>query len=128
MGKPPPPPRSERRAHERYDLLAQVELEGGGEVAVLQVANISAGGIRLQIGRREPMPTRVGQAVQLYLDLGDDADGAVALRARAEVVRVDLGGPDRDPSIALMWTSSDPDTSRQLTRVLEHVRARAGQE
>ncbi|HLU65389.1 MAG TPA: PilZ domain-containing protein [Kofleriaceae bacterium] len=115
---PPPPPGSERRRSPRFEVLAQVELRrGDGEVVILPVANISAGGVLLRI---EPgmllRGLRVGDPVGVYVDLG----GEVSFDVDAEVVRVDLlGGPGREPGIALMWTSTDPAFATTLARVLE---------
>lgn len=90
---------------------------GDGEVVILPVANISAGGVLLRI---EPgmllRGLRVGDPVGVYVDLG----GEVSFDVDAEVVRVDLlGGPGREPGIALMWTSTDPAFATTLARVLE---------
>ena len=114
---PPPPGAAERRRAERIELLAQIELRrGGGEVVLLPVVNISAGGVFLRIDTGMLLRgLRVGDRVGLFLDCGAD----VTLDVEAEVVRVDLlGGPERSAGIALMWASSDPEFAENLTRAL----------
>jgi hypothetical protein len=118
--RPPPPPGAERRRSERVELLAQVQLRrGDGEVALLPVANISAGGVLLRVEPGTmPRGLRVGGPVGVYLDLGGD----LSLDGEAEVVRLDLlGGPGRSPGIALMWTSSDPAFAEKLALVLRRA-------
>ena len=116
--KPPPPPGSERRRAERVEILAQVELRhGDGDVVLLPVANISAGGVLLKIDKGMLLRgLRVGHTVGLFLDLGED----VSLTVDAEIVRVDvLGGTGRPPGIALMWTSSDPAFAATLAHAMQ---------
>ena len=43
----------ERRQHERYELLAHVELSHGGRVETLAAINISAGGVLLLNDRND---------------------------------------------------------------------------
>jgi hypothetical protein len=117
---PPPPGAKDRRQSERLELLAQLELRrGGGEVVLLPVLNISAGGVFLRIdGGSLQRGLRVGDPVGVFLDCGND----VTLDVDAEVVRVDLmGGPDRPAGIALMWASADPAFAEKLTRALRMV-------
>jgi hypothetical protein len=117
---PPPPPGAERRRSERIEILAQVELRrGDGEVVLLPVANISAGGVLLRVDRGMLLRgVRVGDQVGIYLDLGGD----LSFEVEAEVVRVDLlGGPGRTPGIALMWTSEDPAFAEKLVLALRRA-------
>ncbi|HEU4615692.1 MAG TPA: PilZ domain-containing protein, partial [Kofleriaceae bacterium] len=51
--RPPLPPGAERRRHERFELLAQVEVRRMAEVSVLPVANISAGGMLVRLEGNE---------------------------------------------------------------------------
>lgn len=117
---PPLPGAAERRHAERLELLAQIELRRGeGEVVLMPVVNISAGGVFLRIDAGMLRGMRVGDPVGVFLDCGDD----VTLDVEAEVVRVDLlgGGPDRPAGVALMWASADPAFSENLTRALRRV-------
>ncbi len=100
----------------------------GGEVALLNVNNISAGGLLIGLGVGEHPGVRVGDEVSVFLDLGDDDEGKpVTLDAAAEVVRVDLGGLGRPAAIALMWTADAVAFTDQLARVLAAVRKLAGE-
>lgn len=120
---PPPPPGSERRRAERMELLAQVQVKrGDGEVVLLPVGNISAGGVFLHIDRGMLLRgLRVGEAVTVFLDLTSAGDD-LALHVEAEVVRLDLlGGPGRKAGIALMWSSQDPAFAQKLARALERL-------
>ena len=117
---PPPPGAADRRQSERVELLAQIEVRrGGGEVLVLPVVNISAGGVFLRIDAGSLQGgLRVGDPVGLFLDCGSD----VTLDVDAEVVRIDLnGGQGRPAGIALMWASADPAFAENLTRALRVV-------
>ena len=118
---PPPPPGAEdRRQSERVELLAQIEVRRGvGEVLLLPVVNISAGGVFLRIdGGSLQGGLRVGDPVGVFLDCGHD----VTLDVDAEVVRVDLlGSANRPAGIALMWASADPAFAEKLTRALRVV-------
>ena len=110
---PPPPPGTEnRRKYPRYELLAQVELEReGAEVSLLDVGNISMGGLFV-LGDPEA-GLAAGDPVDVFIDL----DGDIELRAPAEVVRVTEAG------IAMQWRSNDADDA--LARLLEHIQAMA---
>ena len=114
---------SDRRKTERKPITARVTLRRSSASTELDVDNISAGGILLRLTPAQ-MPTGVlGEAVTVYFDVGPDAYGdALDLEVDAEVVRVDLGGPDRPAGIALMWTSTDPAVPQRLALVLEHLR------
>jgi hypothetical protein len=93
---------------------------------VLDVDNISAGGIRLRLSPTQMPIGRLGEAVTVYFDVGPDSYGdPLDLEVDAEVVRVDLGGPGRPAGIALMWTSTDPAVPQRLALVLDHLRSLA---
>ena len=120
MSPPPPPsPPPERRQSERVELLAQVELRhGDGEVALLPVANISAGGVLLRLEEGVLPAVRVGDAVGVFLDVGDD----MTFEVDAEVVRLDVADdPDRPVAVALMWSSADPAFAARLAQALERI-------
>ena len=89
---------------------------------MLPVENISAGGILLKLKRGQISGVALGDDVVVYFDVGPDEYGdALDLEVDAEVVRVDMGGIDRDPGIALMWTSTDPAVAHQLALVLAYL-------
>ncbi len=105
--------------HERFPLMAQLELRHGSDVSVLPVSNISAGGVLVGVGQLELVRARPGDQVEVFLDPMDEGDD-VSVRAVAEVVRVDSG---REPGIALMWASNDPDVLARLSRLLAYLAA-----
>ena len=114
---------SERRKSEREPITARVTLRSSEASAVLDVDNISAGGIRLRLAPAQMPIARLGEAVTVYFDVGPDGYGdPLDLEVDAEVVRVDLGGVGRPAGIALMWTSTDPAVPQRLALVLEHLR------
>jgi hypothetical protein len=115
----------ERRKTERRRITATVTLRHGGGATVLDVENISAGGILLRLAVAQRPVAGLGEAVTVYFDVGPDAYGdPLDLEVDAEVVRIDLGGPQRPATIALMWTSTDPAVPQRLALVLEHLENR----
>jgi hypothetical protein len=117
--KPPPPPGSERRRNNRLTIMAQVELRRGGEVVVLPVGNISAGGVLLYLGKLDGgrRTFRIGESVSVFLAVDHEGE-ELSLAMDAEVMRVDLGGPERPAGVGLMWTSKDPQAVATLARIL----------
>ena len=94
----------------------------GGEVAILMATNISAGGLFIELTPGELPSVHPGSEVTVHLDLGSDKYGRpLSLSSEAEVVRVDLGGPQRNPGFALMWTSGDSAVASQLAVILEYL-------
>jgi hypothetical protein len=115
----------ERRKAVREQVTARVTLRRSDEASVLEVRNISAGGILLALAPGQRPTVALGEEVTVYFDVGPDSYGdPLDLEVDAEVVRVDLGGPGRPPGIALMWTATDPEVPRQLALVLDHLRDR----
>lgn len=120
---PPPPPGHERRRHERYELLAQLELIRGGEVSVLAVRDISAGGLYVELGRLEQAAVQVGDDLHVFIDAGtNDAGEPLQLETNVEVVRVALAGVDRPAGFGVRWASVDPAAADALARILAHLR------
>jgi hypothetical protein len=115
----------DRRRSERKQFTAKVTLRHGGAATVLDVVDISAGGIKLRMAPTQLPVAAMGEAVIVYFDVGPDSYGdPLDLEVDAEVVRVDLGGPDRPAGIALMWTATDPAVPQRLALMLEHLRDR----
>ena len=112
-GPPPPPGSKERRAHTRFQLYAQIELHHGGEVSVLPVSNISAGGVAVTLGPGEMPGVNLHDTVTVFLHHEEHH-----VTAAAEVVRVSLGGGGKPPSFALMWTDENPKIAQQLAELL----------
>ena len=115
----------ERRKSQRLTFTARVTLRRNDASTVLDVDNISAGGILLRLAPAQMPIAVLGEAVTVYFDVGPDGYGdPLDLEVDAEVVRVDLGGPGRPAGIALMWTSTDPAVPQRLALVLDHLRGR----
>jgi len=113
---------TERRQHPRYDVAVEVAITLGGDVSRVNASNISAGGLRVDLAQGEYPGVEIGTEVRVHLDLGSDKYGRpLDLDSEAEVVRVDLGGPDRTPGFALMWTSTEAAVARQLSVILEYL-------
>src|SRR6185503_15322608 len=103
-------------------ITATVTLRKSNQSVVLDVTNISAGGILLRLGPAQMPIARLHEAVVVAFDAGPDSYGdPLDLEVDAEVVRIDLGGPDRPAGIALMWTSTDPAVPQRLALVLDHL-------
>jgi hypothetical protein len=125
---PPPAPGSERRKHERLEVLAQIDIKRGADVWVVKVTNMSIGGLFVELDTRQMIGVHQGDEVGVFLDLGADAAGQpLQLETRAEVVRVDYGGAGRPAGVGMMFTSSDAATAAALTRVLRHIETGGGQ-
>ena len=117
---PPPPPGAERRRSNRVELLAQVQLRrGDGEVFLLPVSNISAGGAFLRLERGVGISSlSVGDQVDIFLDLGS----SFTLDLDAQVLRIDVQGAEgRVAGIGLCWTSTDPALLARLDQALAHL-------
>ncbi len=120
MPQPPPPPGSERRRTHRVELLAQVQLRrGDGEVFLLPVINISAGGAFLRLEAGVGISSLVvGDQVDIFLDLGS----SLTLDLPAQVLRIDVkGGDGRVAGIGLRWTSTDAALHGRLEAALKHL-------
>jgi hypothetical protein len=118
--KPPLPPGAERRRAERFDLLAQVELEVDGDVLVLPVVNISAGGVLLRAEHGEATALTVDDRVTVHLDVSD-LPQPITVTMDASVVRIVDNGSS--PTIALMWTSTDAIAVLNLAELLQYLRS-----
>ena len=112
---PPPPPGSERRKHERFDVIAQVEIKRSNEVWLVPVVNISAGGVLVEFDDEVP-ELRAGDAAQVFLDLG----AMMSVNVDAEVVRMQ-GGAGKKARAAFMWTAADPNVTRKLASILDRM-------
>ena len=120
MGRPPPPPGAERRRTHRVELLAQVQLRrGDGEVFLLPVVNISAGGAFLRLEAGVGISSLVvGDQVDIFLDLGSSH----MLDLSAQVLRIDVQGAGaRVAGIGLRWSAKDPASQSRLEAALKHL-------
>jgi hypothetical protein len=120
MGRPPPPPGAERRRTHRVELLAQVQLRrGDGEVFLLPVVNISAGGAFLRLEAGVGISSLVvGDQVDIFLDLGSNH----MVDLSAQVLRIDVQGDGgRVAGIGLRWSAKDPASQGRLEAALKHL-------
>lgn len=115
---PPPPPQSstsqERRRHPRFQPLAQVQIRGGGEVAVLPIADISAGGIRLIMDTDALEDLDIDEQVSVFLE-AEDVGAPVYVKVDASVVRIKRSEPAH---VALEWHERSPDNVDRFEDVL----------
>lgn len=89
----------ERRYDTRIEVYAQAELRGD-DVQLLEVRNLSAGGVYLVGTPREYPELRPGLEFELTIFGIEDgaADGEeIAVRCRARVIRIDAGFPGKRP-------------------------------
>ena len=94
----------------------------GAKVTHLHAANISAGGMFLEVDAGAYPGVAIGDEVAVHLDMGSDRFGRpLEIRTPCEVVRIDLGGPGRHAGFAVMWASSDPVLVHSLAVVLEYL-------
>lgn len=103
---------SERRQHERLELLAHVELRRGGDVETLPTINISAGGLLLRNDRN--VPFEIGESIRVHFN-APDLTAPFALDAT--IVRV-IAATAKPAVLAAMWTSSDASATQSLAQLL----------
>jgi c-di-GMP-binding flagellar brake protein YcgR len=102
----------ERREHERFEMLAEVELECGGQTEHLTVINISAGGVLLRNDRN--VSFEIGQAIRVRFDVPELTP---AFTIAAKIVRVVQ--PTKKPALlAAMWRSSDSAAADSIAQML----------
>lgn len=106
------PPTSERRQHERYELLAQVELRRADQVAAFTVLNVSASGVLLRNDHGIEVSTT--EIIRLHFDI---PELGLLFSIDATVVRV-VAPTSKPGAVAAMWTSSDPAASASLAELL----------
>ena len=117
-----------RRRSPRIDVFAQAEVQGQ-EVRIMEVRNLSSGGIYL-VGTSEEYPD-LAPGVDLDLlifgteeGLGDDPDFNISCQAR--IIRVDEGNPGkRPPGFGATIDPVDEDHRERLNKMLmraDHIR------
>jgi hypothetical protein len=102
----------ERREHERFELLAQVELRRGGDVETLPAINISAGGLLLRNDHN--VAFEIGETIRVHFDVPDLTP---PFAIDAVVIRV-IAMTSRPAALAAMWTSSDSAATASLAQML----------
>jgi hypothetical protein len=84
-------PMTERRAHRRYELLAQVQVSRQSVCHVMATVNVSRGGLFLDGDPRDYPDLMVGTDVELLI-FDADAPEEEAVTLAAVVVRVETDG------------------------------------
>jgi len=102
----------ERRQHERFEVVARVELERGGHATTLTVLNISAGGVLLR--NDDNAEFEIGQSIRIRFDVPELTS---AFEIDATIVRV-VAPTTKLPVVAAMWTSSDAAATSGLGQLL----------
>jgi hypothetical protein len=110
-----------RRRSPRIEVFAQAEVKGQ-EVRIMEVRNVSSGGVYL-VGTPEEYPD-LGPGVELDLvifgseeGMGDDPDFNISCQAR--IIRVDEGNPGkRPPGFGATIDPFDEDNRERLTKLL----------
>ena len=106
----------ERREHERFELLARVELDRSGTVETFVTINISAGGLLLRNDRN--VDITVGERIRIAID----APGvAPAFTIDAKIVRV-IAPTSKPGLLAAMWSSSDAAATAAIGQLLWNLR------
>jgi len=103
---------SERRQHERLELLAHVELARGGNVETLATINISAGGLLLLNDRA--VPFEIGESIRVHFNAQELTS---PFTLNATIVRV-IAATSKPGVLAAMWTSSDAAATQALAQLL----------
>jgi hypothetical protein len=103
---------ADRRQHERFELLARVDLQRGVDVAPLTVINISAGGVLLR--NDDNVDFRIGDDIRLHFDV---PQLRVNFTISATIVRV-IAMTSKPAALAAMWTSSDTAAAASLSQLL----------
>ena len=107
----------ERRQHERFELLAKVELSHGGKVETLAAINISAGGVLLVNDRN--VEFTMGENLRIQFDVPELAP---AFTLEATVIRI-IAPTARPAAMAAMWTSSDATANAALSQMLWRLKS-----
>ena len=110
-----------RRRSPRIEVFAQAELKGQ-DVRIMEVRNVSSGGIYL-VGTPQEYPD-LAPGVDLDLiifgseeGMGDDPDFNISCQAR--IIRVDEGNPGkRPPGFGATIDPVDEDNRERLTKLL----------
>ncbi len=102
--------------------VVMVEMRGGGEVAVLPLTDVTAGGIDLGLGSDELLGLKLDESVILFLNVDGDG-GPLYSEVSARVAQIERGDESR---ISLRW-SDDPAPDSTLTKIVARLVRRAEQ-
>jgi hypothetical protein len=116
-----PEPGTNRRRSPRIDVFAQAEVKSR-DVQIMEVRNVSAGGIYLVGTPKEYPELTPGQDLTLVIfgsedGIGDDPEFNIICRAR--IIRIDEGYPGkRPPGFGATIDPIDDDNRERLTKLL----------
>jgi hypothetical protein len=111
---PPPPKKTNTRKHQRFEMMASVEVHTAAETVILPARNISLGGVYLASDGHDLTSFAVGTEIEVQVfDALDEGNQPVKLAG--QVVRHD------DVGMALMWAYSDPDIAFRLGALLQSM-------
>lgn len=106
----------DRRQHERFELLARVQLSHSSQFETFVTVNISAGGVLLRNDRN--IQIAIGERIRIGFDAPQLAP---PFAINATIVRV-VAATGRPGLLAAMWTSSDAAATAALGQVLWNLR------
>ncbi|MBP6631867.1 MAG: PilZ domain-containing protein [Kofleriaceae bacterium] len=106
----------ERRRHERFELLARIDLRHSSATETCVTINISAGGVLLRNDRN--FAVAMGDRVRIGIDAPELAP---AFTIDAIIVRA-VEATTKPGLIGAMWASSDAAASAALNQVLWNLR------
>ncbi len=118
---------AERRIHDRYDVVAQVEIEANDETIMLPLRNLSMGGALLGLPTTEAPQIGLGDSMSAFLDFGSDAHGEdLTISLEGEVVRFEeVDGVAT--AVALRWVSGSLYQLKKLGEIVERISAEDSQ-
>jgi hypothetical protein len=119
----------DKRSHERFEVMAEVQATSDGEVHVFTARNLSVGGIYLEAGHDEHAWLAPGQHLDLTIALGhrSDVDATdapappppIVVNCRAKVLRRDPGdGTKRPPGFGVVIQDIDPENVTRLRALI----------
>jgi len=112
----------ERRSHARYEFLAQVQVTGDTEVHILSTANISRGGLCLQMDPEDSMHLPTGTHLELVIFLPDD-DVVEEVSVGATVMRTVKGADGGIEGYGLRFESFAPTHLSRFNALLKLVQS-----
>jgi hypothetical protein len=99
----------DRREHARLDIMVEVSVRQGAKVSQLHAANISAGGMFLEVDAGAYPGVAIGDEVAIHLDMGSDRFG------RPLEIRTPCGW-SASTWVAPAGTPASPSCGRRRTR------------
>jgi c-di-GMP-binding flagellar brake protein YcgR len=105
----------ERRAHARYDLIAQVRVKSGRVDYVMELMNISCGGALFSMGSlKRPPWAEPGRKLEISVIHPVDLD---AVETIGEIVRIDQSA--EDTRLAVRFVEVAAETQTRIDQLVE---------